>query len=123
MITGAVFIDLRKAFDTVDHSLLITKLKKVWLLKSCHRLVLVIFIITFNSFVYEQLDIRSETHYCWSASRSILEPQLFLLYINDLPQCLNHCKSILHAYNSDNTLLYHLARTMVNLEYKIITDC
>lgn len=27
LVTGAVFIDLRKAFDTVDRSLLIAKLK------------------------------------------------------------------------------------------------
>ena len=31
-------------------------------------------------------------------------PLLFLIYINDLPECLTHCKSILYA---DDTLLYY----------------
>ena len=46
-------------------------------------------------------------------------PLLFLLYINDLPLCLTHCKSILYA---DDTLLYHSARTVADLESKINTD-
>ena len=29
LVTGALFIDLRKAFDTVDHTLLIAKLKNI----------------------------------------------------------------------------------------------
>ena len=50
---------------------------------------------------------------------SILGPLLFLLYINDLPQCLNHCKAILYV---DDTLLYHSARTVADLQHKINTD-
>ena len=50
---------------------------------------------------------------------SILGPLLFLLYINDLPQCLNHCKSILYA---DDTLLYYSGKTVADLQLKINTD-
>ena len=49
---------------------------------------------------------------------SILGPLLFLLYINDLPQCLNHCKSILHA---DDTLLCYSGKTVDDLQLKINT--
>ena len=46
--TGAVFIDLRKAFDTVDHTLLIRKLK---LFGSCYKLVFILPIFTHSCYI------------------------------------------------------------------------
>ena len=61
--TGAVFIDLRKAFDTVDHELLILKLKS-WIFNFSCQLVSLIFIITYSSYIYQQHVFRSKTSYC-----------------------------------------------------------
>ena len=49
---------------------------------------------------------------------TILGPPLFLIYINDLPDCLNNCKSILYA---DDTLLYYSAKSAKDLP-AIIND-
>ena len=50
---------------------------------------------------------------------SILGPLLFLIYINDLPECLKHCKSILYA---DDTLLYYSADNTSELQSKLNSD-
>ena len=119
MIAVAVFIDLRKAFDTVDHTLLISKLRNLgfsnpgvdwfWSYLSSRS--------TVTSINNPTSDPKPVT--VGVPQGSILGPLLFLLYINDLPRCLTHCKSILYA---DDTLLYHSARTVADLESKINTD-
>ena len=119
MITGAVFIDLRKAFDTVDHSLLISKLQNLGFSNPV--------VNWFRSYLSSRAAVTSINNSTSNPKPvtvgvpqgSILGPLLFLLYINDLPQCLNHCKAILYA---DDTLLYHSARTVADLQHKINTD-
>jgi hypothetical protein len=46
-------------------------------------------------------------------------PLLFLIYINDLPEYLTHCKSILYA---DDTLLYYSAESISELQSKLNSD-
>ena len=50
---------------------------------------------------------------------SILGPLLFIIYVNDLPQCLRHCKIILYA---DDTLIYYSAKTAQDVEIYLNID-
>ena len=119
LVTCAVFIDLRNAFHTVDHELLILKLRNLGFSNSV--------INWFTSYLSSRTVVISINN---STSRarpvtvgvpqgSILGPLLFLIFINDLPQCRNNYKSILYA---DDTLLYYSAKSTTELEAKINTD-
>ena len=103
MFNLVVLIDLKKAFDTVDHQILLRKLE-LYGIKGQALTLLKSYLTNRkqkcqikNSFSSERL-IK-----CGVPQGSILGPLFFLLYVNDLPQCLNKTKPCLFADDTNLT--------------------
>ena len=118
-VTGSVFIDLAKAFDTVDHEILISKLKYYgvcdeslsWFENYFSRRKQLVCIDSQSS---EELEITSGV-----PQGSILGPQLFIVYINDLPRSLKHCSVNMYA---DDTAIYLGSQTVDTLNIYLNQD-
>lgn len=118
-----VYIDLSKAFDTLNHNILIHKLRHYGLTESATKLL-----ISYLSNQQPYVDFNGykstyQTVTTGVPQGSILAPLLFLIYINDLPEVSNVFDMLMYA--DDTTLYCNLNRTTteteINCEMKKIT--
>ena len=115
----SVFIDLKKAFDTVPHSLVLKKLQSIgvqgveleWFTDYMHSRKQS---VSIEQAVSEPKDITIGIQ-----QGSLLGALLFQLLINDLPNCLKFCTSILYA---DDTTLYVYGKSLRFLRQKMQSD-
>ena len=103
-LVGLVFIDLKKAFDTVDHNILCQKLEHYGLIGRE--------LSWFKSYLSNRkqyccingVESRLMDINIGVPQGSCLEPLLFLFYINDLPQAVQN--STIAMYADDTSLSY-----------------
>jgi Reverse transcriptase (RNA-dependent DNA polymerase) len=122
--TVAIFCDLRKAFATCDHNILIKKLSKMgvrgteleWFVSYLHNRTQ---FVTINGEESDRMDIKKGV-----PQGSILGPLLFLVYINDLSES---SLLITLLFADDTTLLASGDNlldliTFVNCEFKKVVS-
>jgi hypothetical protein len=113
--TGAIFLDLKKAFDCVNHVLLLNKLSEFGITGNTLQ--------WFRSYLNNRnqaVNINSSISTFKNINMgipqgSILGPLLFIIFVNSLPESVN-CKCIMYA---DDTLLLCTAKNASVLQSKL----
>ena len=106
---GMILVDLQKAFDKLDHTVLLRKMDYIGFKESVIKWFqsylsnITVFVTLENIFSDGRLI------NCGFPQGSILGPLLFLIYINDLPQTLNETGSYLYA---DDTCIFYLNKSV-----------
>ena len=101
--TGGIFIDLKKAFDTVNHEILIRKAEHYGLRGKVNDWLKSYLSNRRQYVVIGEEKSRELPVTCGVPQGSVLGPKLFLLYINDITNVTNLMKFILFA--DDTTIL------------------
>ena len=106
--TVGVFIDLKKAFDTVDHGILTEKLYHYGIRGIANK-----WICSYLMNIYQYVNIKgTDSDYMNVPCGSILGPILFILYINDMCNVSTLLKPILFA---DDTNLFYSGKYIKEL--------
>ena len=114
-----IFVDLEKAFDTVDHEILCEKLNHYGLRGNVNNLIQSYLsnrkqYVSLNGFNSDIKDIE-----CGVPQGSSLGPLLFLIYINDFRLCLKKSKA---GHFADDTFIMYNGKKLKTIETIVNTE-
>ena len=119
LYTCGVFIDFSKAFDTVNHEILLKKLES-YAIRGMPLKWFTSYLNNRQQYVaIGHTESPRQAMTCGIPQGSTLGPLLFLLYINDLPNCSENLTFRIFA---DDTNLFASARDLKNLETLINSE-
>ena len=104
-MTCGIFIDLSKAFDTVNHQILMDKLEHYGIRGKAHELFKS-YLSNRKQFVtIEKCKSQTRSISCGVSQGSVLGPLFFLIFINDLSNC---CPSgNVRIFADDTNVFFH----------------
>ena len=119
-----IFVDLEKAFDTVNHKILCEKLDHYGLRGNVNKLIKSYLENRKQYVAINGFDSEIRNLLCGVPQGSSLGPLLFLIYINDFRLCLNQCTS--GHFADDTVIMYNSKKaktieTVVNTEQKQVS--
>ena len=119
LLTGVMFLDLKKAFDTVDIPLMLCRLEALGI-KNTELLWFQNYLtdrkqkVSINGQVSDPLPINYGV-----PQGSVLGPLLFIVYINDLQHQIKHSKITLYA---DDTAIFFAAKDIKIIQKRLQED-
>ena len=102
-MTGAIFVDLSKVFDTISHVSITNKLPSYGLCGTSQQWITSYLFARTQCVPYKGTLSSPSYIYCGVPQGSIIGPLLFLLHFNDSVECLLTCNMLMYA---DDMVIY-----------------
>ena len=120
-----IFIDFSKAFDTINHKILLDKLETYGIRGNLHKVLSSYLADRYQYVSYGQISSSLLKLTCGVPQGSVLGPLLFIIFINDIHNASTLAKYILFAddlniflENTDRDVLYEQANAVLSDVYE-----